>query len=168
MTDDIELESHYSTPQGTNGGNNGEDINTDDVGNTSQHSSIRSIASRMRAVGRILFRADTCFEIITSWLIFLGYTLYWVIFRSMACLYLITDCPGFGPFLHPACRFPAPLGSNMCFRPFMLVAKVLSVSCIGYLVFLVVNLAQLEITGRYRISASCVLTLTKAGFIKKI
>ena len=173
MTDDIELDTHYSTSsssyKGTSGGNgNGEDMNADDVGNPSQHSSIRSIASRMRSVGRVLFRANTCLELITSWFIFVGYTLYWVIFRSLACLYLVSDCPGFGPFLQPACRFPAPLGSNTRFRPLMLIAKVLSVSCIGYLIFLIVNLAQLEITGRYRISASCVLTLTKEGFYQKI
>ena len=170
MTDDIELDTHYSTSsssyKGTSGGN-AEDMNADDIANPSQHSSIRSIASRMRSVSRVLFRANTCLELVTSWLIFVGYTLYWCIFRSLACLYLVSDCPGFGPFLQPACRFPPPLGSNTRFRPLMLIAKVLSVSCIGYLIFLIVNLAQLEITGRYRISASCVLTLTKAGFIKK-
>ena len=127
----------------------------------SEHSSIRSIGSRMRAVGRVLFRADTCLELLTSWMVFLSYTLYWVIIRTASLLYLVSDCPNFGIFNRPACRYPPPLGSNSKFRPLMLIAKVATISCLGYLVFVIANLVQLEVLGHYKLSARCVLSLTK-------
>ena len=109
-TDDIEMSDHYSTPTGTNNdsGDGGEAGGT----SVSQHSSIRSIGSRMRGVGRILLNSDTCLELFTSWTIFLGYTVYWILVRSVALIYLVSDCPTCGPFDRPVCRYPPPLGSN--------------------------------------------------------
>ena len=41
-----------------------------------------------------------------------------------------------------------------------MIAKLMSLSCATYLIFMVANLGQLEIRGRFKISASCVLALT--------
>ena len=153
-SDDIGLSDLFSTPPGTNSGND------EQAGGVSGHSSIRSIGSRMRAVGRVLLSSDTCLELFTSWGIFLGYTLYWVLIRSAALLYLVSDCPACGPFDRPACRYPAPLGSNKKWRPLMLCAKLGTVSSLAYLLFLITNIIQLEVIGRYKISTSCVLSLT--------
>ena len=138
----------------------------DDLG--SNHSSLRSIASRMNAIFRLFLRSNTWVELLTSSLIFFGYVGYWLIFRTTACLFLTTDCPArIPPFNHPSCQFPAPLGQNNRWRPTFALMKLVAFSGLVYLLFLTINIVQLEVVGRFQLTGSCVLALTgcKRNFV---
>ena len=131
----------------------------DDQG--SRHSSLRSIASRMNAIFRLFLRSNTWVELLTSSMIFLGYLAYWLIFHTTACLFLTTDCPGrVRPFNHPSCQFPPPLGSNQRWRPTFALMKIVTFAGLAYLVFLTINILQLELIGRFQLTGTCVLALT--------
>ena len=154
--------SSYRTPSGAG------DNDDEGADRGSRHSSLRSIGSRMRAIGRLFLRSNTCLELLTTTAIFVGYCAYWVIFRSLACLYLVSDCPAtIKPFSHPSCAYPQPIGGNTRWRPCFMLSKILAFSSMTYLLFIVGNLGQLELYGRYQVSGTCVLALTncKANFV---
>ena len=113
----------------------------------------------MRSVGSILLRSTTCCELMSNWLIFIGYSIYLISLKFVALLYMVTDLPQWGPFSRPEFSWPPPLGGNTKCRPIMALIKLITVTIIGYLAFLVVNLVQLELIGKYELSVCCILTL---------
>ena len=127
----------------------------------STHSSLRSIASRMQAIFRLFLRATTWVEIATSTVLFTFYLTYWLCFRTTACLFLSTDIPArCPPFNHSSCQYPPPLGSNQSWRPQFALLKIITLAALLYLIFLMANICQLEVVGRWALTGQCVLALT--------
>ena len=130
-------------------------------GGGSTHSSLRSIAGRMEAIFRLFLRATTWLEIGISTVLFTLYITYWLLFRTGACLFLSTDIPPrCFPFNQSSCQYPAPLGSNSSFRPQFALLKILTLAALVYLIFLMINICQLEVIGRWALTGQCVLALT--------
>ena len=132
----------------------------DGVGST--HGSLRSIAGRMEAVFRLFLRATTWVEIGISTVLFTLYIGYWLLFRTGACLWLATDIPSprCFPFNQSSCQYPAPLGSNSNFRPQFALLKILTLAALVYMIFVMINIFQLELIGRWALTGQCILALT--------
>ena len=130
-------------------------------GGGSTHSSLRSIAGRMQAIFRLFLRATTWLEIATSTVLFTLYLTYWLCFRTTACIFLSTDIPPrCYPFNQSSCQYPAPLGSNSSWRPQFALLKIITLAALLYLIFLMANICQLEVIGRWALTGQCVLALT--------
>ena len=167
--DNIELST--TGQQGSRSGSGSEEVNREGTteqalggqndGGGSTHGSIRSIIGRMEAVFRLFLRATTWLEIGISTVLFTLYIGYWLIFRTGACLWLVTDIPSppCFPFNHSGCQYPAPLGSNSRFRPQFALLKILTLAALVYIIFVILNIFQLELIGRWALTGQCILAL---------
>ena len=126
----------------------------------SQHS-LGSIASRLNSIFRLFVRSKTMSDLALSTLVCLGHMVWWWCFRTSAFCYLMTDLPTkFIPCKRDACVFPRPCGGNEKCRPHIALLKLGLLAVLLYSLFLIINLTNLAVTGKFALTLPCILSLT--------
>ena len=127
---------------------------------TSQQS-LGSIKSRLNAIFHLFIRSKTVTDLVVSTIVCLGHMLWFSCFRTSAFCYLMTDLPTkYIPCMRDACQFPKPCGGNDRFRPHIALFKLGLLALLFYVVFLLINITNLAVTGRFALTLPCILSLT--------